>query len=145
MGIHLLHYVHGNEHTGTHDAICNTFAAIVHDAGFHVGQEQLHAFSSTTLNSSRQRFNIILTKDDIRILTDVVIVNPMQVDLFPRSCAIQGFVVSDAIQAKERNYRNRHPTDQFLPLTIEVFGCLHKHVNMFLHNYVNAIWNLKGT
>jgi hypothetical protein len=97
MGIHLLHYVHGNEHIRTHDAIHNTFAAIVHDVGFHVGREQLHAFPSITLNSSRQRLNIIFTKDDIRILTNVVIVNPMQVELFPRFCAIQEFVASDAV------------------------------------------------
>jgi len=37
------------------------------------------------------------------------------------------------------------PTNQFLPLAIEVFGCLHKHVNVFLHNCANAIWSLKGT
>jgi hypothetical protein len=27
---------------------------------------------------------------------------------------------------------------------MKVFGCLHKHVDVFLHNYANAIWNLKG-
>jgi hypothetical protein len=31
------------------------------------------------------------------------------------------------------------PTDQFLPLTIEVFSCLHKHGNVFLYDYANAI------
>jgi hypothetical protein len=87
----------------------------------------------------------MLTKDGIRTLVDVVMVNPTQVDLFPRSCATQRFVASNATQAKERNYCNRHPIDQFVPLVIEVFGCLHKHVDMFLHDYVNAIWSLKGT
>jgi hypothetical protein len=87
----------------------------------------------------------VLTKDGIRILIDVVIANPTQVDLFFRSYATQGFVTFDAAQAKERNYRNQHPTDQFLPLTIEVFGRLHKHVNVFLYDYANAIWSLKGT
>jgi hypothetical protein len=42
MGIHLLCCVHGNECTGTHDAICDTFATIARDANFHVGQKQLH-------------------------------------------------------------------------------------------------------
>jgi hypothetical protein len=28
MGIHFLHYVHGNERTRAHDAICDTFVAI---------------------------------------------------------------------------------------------------------------------
>jgi len=37
MGIHLLHYVHGNECTWTHDAIRDTFAAIMQDVGFHMG------------------------------------------------------------------------------------------------------------
>jgi hypothetical protein len=48
------------------------------------------------------------------------------------------------VQAKERSYHERHPTDQFLPLIMEVFGCLHKQVDLFLHNCANAIWSLKG-
>jgi hypothetical protein len=87
----------------------------------------------------------MLTKDGICTLVDVIIVDPMQVDLFPWSCTTQGFDVSNAAQAKEKNYHNGHPTDQFYPLTIEVFGCLHKHVDVFLHDYVNTIWSLKGT
>ncbi len=51
----------------------------------------------------------------------------------------------DATQTKERSYHNWHPTDQFLPLAIEVFGYLHKHVDVFLHDYANAIWSLKRT
>ncbi len=47
MGIHFLHCVHGNERIGTHDAIRDTFVAIVRDVGFHVGQEQLHVFFQT--------------------------------------------------------------------------------------------------
>ncbi len=43
-----------------------------------------------------------------------------------------------------RSYPNRHPINQFLPLAIEVFGCFHRHVNVFLHDYANAIWSLKG-
>jgi hypothetical protein len=60
-------------------------------------------------------------------------------------CASQGFVPSNATQAKEKSYHNRHPTNQFLPLTIEAFGCLHKHANVFLYDYINVIWSLKGT
>jgi hypothetical protein len=29
------------------------------------------------------------------------------------------------------NYHDQHPTDQFLPLAIEVVGCLHKQVDVF--------------
>jgi hypothetical protein len=51
--------------------------------------------------------------------------------------------IFDVVQAKEKNYYDRHPTDQFLLLAIEVFGCLHKQVDVFLHNCVNTMWNLK--
>ncbi len=37
MGIHLLCCAHGNERTETHDAICDTFATIAQDVGFHLG------------------------------------------------------------------------------------------------------------
>jgi hypothetical protein len=46
------------------------------------------------------------------------------------------------VQAKEKNYFDQHPTDQFFPLTIEVFEYLHKQVNVFLDNWANAIWSL---
>jgi hypothetical protein len=52
MGIHLLCCVHGNKHTKTHDVIRNTFATTARDAGFHMGQKQLHALPLTTFNSS---------------------------------------------------------------------------------------------
>jgi hypothetical protein len=45
---------------------------------------------------------------------------------------------------KKKSYCDRHPTYQFLLLTIKVFGYLHKQVDMFLHDCANAIWNLKG-
>jgi hypothetical protein len=87
----------------------------------------------------------MLTKDGIRTLANVIIVDSMWANLLPWSYATQGFVASNVVQAKEISYHNRHPIDQFLPFSIEVFDCLHKHANVFLHNCANAIWNLKGT
>jgi hypothetical protein len=53
------------------------------------------------------------------------------------------YLIVDVVQDKERSYRNQHPVDQFLSLTIEIFDCLHKHANMFLYDCANAIWSLK--
>jgi len=39
MGIHLLHCAHGNKHIGTHYVICDTFAIIVWNVGFHMEWE----------------------------------------------------------------------------------------------------------
>jgi hypothetical protein len=87
----------------------------------------------------------MLTKNGIRTLVNIVIADPMQANLFSQSCATQGFATSKKTQTKNRSYHNQQPIDQFLPLAIEVFGCLHKHANVFVHNYANAIWSLKGT
>jgi hypothetical protein len=85
----------------------------------------------------------VFTKDGIRILIDIIIVDPMRAYLLLQFCTIQRFIAFDETQAKKKNYHNQHLIDQFLPLAIELFGCLHKHANMFLHNCVNAIWSLK--
>jgi hypothetical protein len=76
MGIHLLRCVHDNKRIGTHDAIHDTFATITRNASFHMGREQLHVLSSTTFNSSRRQINIVLTKDGIHTLVNIVIVDP---------------------------------------------------------------------
>jgi hypothetical protein len=85
MGIHLLCCTRGNKHIGTHDVICDTFAALAWDASFHVGREQLHVLPSNMFNSSHQQVNIMFTKDGIRTLIDIVVVDPTRVNLFPRS------------------------------------------------------------
>jgi hypothetical protein len=55
----------GNERTWTHDAVWNIFFTIMQDADFHVGWEQLHALSSTTLNSSYQWIDNVFNKNGI--------------------------------------------------------------------------------
>jgi hypothetical protein len=97
--------------------------------------------TSTTFNSSGWRVNIVLTKDEIRNHCHSW---PMRVNLLPRSYAIQRFVTFNMTQTIERSYHDWHPINQFLPLTIKVFVCLHEYVDMFLHDYANAIWSLKG-
>jgi hypothetical protein len=87
--------------------------------------------------------NIVLIKNGICTLANIVIVNPIGTNLFPWSCTIQGIFASNAIQAKNMSYHDQHPIDPFLPLAIKVYGCLHKQINVFLHDCVNAIWILK--
>jgi hypothetical protein len=106
MDIKPLHCVHDNEHIETHDAICDTFAAIAQYASFHVGQEQLHAFPSTTFNSSHRQIDIVFTKYGIRTLPDIVIVDPTRANLFPQAYTTQGFAISNANQAKKSSYHN---------------------------------------
>jgi hypothetical protein len=62
-------------------------------------------------NFFRQQDDILFTKDGIRTLVDIVIANPTWTYLLPQFYIIEGFVVSDVVQAKERNYHNWHPTN----------------------------------
>ncbi len=140
--IHFLCCAHGNKCTWTHDVICDAFVTIVQNDCFHIRQEQLHVFLSPMLKSSHRQVDILFTKNGIRTLIYIVIINPMHVYLLPQSCTIQRFT-SNATQAKKKSYHNQQPTDQFFLLAIEIFGCLHKQANVLLHNYANIIWSLK--
>jgi hypothetical protein len=144
MGIYLSHCVHGNECTWTHDALCDTFATVVQDVGFHMGHQKPHAFPSTMFNSSCQHVNVVFIKDNFLTLVHVVIANPTWANLLPRSSTTLGLVASNATQAKKWSYPDQYLVNQFLPLAVEVFQCLHKDVDVFLHNCANAIWILKG-
>jgi len=75
------HYAYGNKHMGTHDVIRDTFVTIVQNVNFHMGWEQLHALSLTMFKSCHWWVNIVFTKDKIRTSVDIVIIDPMWVDL----------------------------------------------------------------
>jgi hypothetical protein len=76
-------------------------------ASMYVGQKQLQAFPSTTFNSYHQQVDIVLTKDGISTLANIVIVDPTHANLLLQSYTTQGFATSiNAIQAKERSYHN---------------------------------------
>jgi hypothetical protein len=77
-------------------------------------------------NSSHRQIDIVLTKNGICTLINIVIVGLTWVNLLPQFYTTQGFVDSNVVQTKEWSYCDQHPTNQFLPSTIEVFGCLHK-------------------
>jgi hypothetical protein len=42
------------------------------------------------------------------------------------------------------SYHDRHPKDNFIPLAIVIFGCLHQHADNFFLQYVNVAWSMKG-
>jgi hypothetical protein len=93
-----------HEHIGIHDVVRDTFAAIVQDVNFHVGQKQLHAFLSSMLNSSYWWVDIMLTKDGMCTLANVVIADPMWTNLILQSCTIQKSFASNVVQTKEMNH-----------------------------------------
>jgi hypothetical protein len=47
-------------------------------------------------------------------------------------------------QAMIMSYYNQHLKDDFIPLIIEIFICLHQQVNNFFHRFANMAWSMKG-
>jgi hypothetical protein len=79
MGIHLLCCTHGGERTTSHDVVRDSFVSIAKDMTFHVLQEQTHILSPPF--PSHWRVDIVLSVDGIYTLTNVVIIDPTQVDM----------------------------------------------------------------
>ncbi len=136
MGIHFLHCAHGNKRIGTHDAIRDTFATINQRCWVPRG---IRTITCTSFNHIQ--FLSLISRHCVYQKWHS---HPSQCfHCWPNSYATQRFITFKTTQTKGRSYHNRHPIDQFVPLAIEVFGCLHKHAYVFLHNYANAIWSLK--
>ncbi len=71
-----------------------------------------------------------------------VITNTIRWNICTKSCCWGQNLWSKQTTGK-KSYHNQHPIDQCLLLAIEVFGCLYKQVDMFLHDCANAMWNFE--
>lgn len=67
----------------------------------------------------------MLLIDGIRTLVNVVTTNPTRLNLVSQVVTSHGVAMMVATQAKEGFYHNRHSTNMFFLIAIEVFGCLH--------------------
>jgi hypothetical protein len=75
----------------------------------------------------------VLTKNGIRTLVDISLSTQHEQICYPDLTQLKDLLLRKGAIATNT------PTYQFLPLTIDVFGCLHKHANVFLHDCANAI------
>jgi hypothetical protein len=53
--------------------------------------------------------------------------------LFNNCLIFCGVVVTLVARMKKRFYHDHYPMDVFISFVIEVFGCFHQQVNIFLH------------
>jgi uncharacterized membrane protein HdeD (DUF308 family) len=67
--------------------------------------------------------NIVLSMVGVCTLVDVVIMDPIQVDLISRVAISKG-VVMIVTQVQDKLYIDQHPWHMFLPFVAKVFGCL---------------------
>jgi len=77
LSTHLLRCSCGNEHIVTHDTLRDTVATIALKNGTHVQREVSHLFPYYT----QQWVDILITRDDFWTLMDVIIVDPIGIDM----------------------------------------------------------------
>ncbi len=86
----------------------------------------------------------MLLVDGVYILLDVVIANPIQVDLVLQVALSHGVVAIVVAQVKNGLYCDQFLLNMFFPLVIEVFGCLYQQQDEFFHQCANMAWGAKG-
>jgi hypothetical protein len=75
-----------------------------------------------------------------------VVICPKLWDPSPPTIEKRSFAASETAPTKEWwNYWDHHLVDQFLPLAIQIFSCLHKQVDDFLQVCTNNVWGMKDS
>jgi hypothetical protein len=74
----------------------------------------------------------VLITNGIHILVNVVIFNPIQINLVWQVAIFQEMVTIITTQSKDELYYIKRLGDVFFPLAIEIFECLHQQANVFL-------------
>ncbi len=82
--------------------------------------------------------DIVITRDDFRTLTKIVIANLIHTSLVQNASMTTMHATKKIVQNKAQSYTERTPRDDFIPLTIETYGCLHPHFDSFLTSYVHV-------
>ena len=61
-----------------------------------------------------------------------MVANPLRMDLVTIAASEAGHGAARAAASKESHYVDRHPSDGFIPLALEIFGRLHHHFDGLL-------------
>ncbi len=67
----------------------------------------------------------MFTTNDTCTLANVIIANLIHANFFSQVIFFQGMVMTIIAQAKVVLYHDQYLEDDFTPLTIEIFECLH--------------------
>ncbi len=143
MRTYPFHYAHGGELIVSHDTIRDGFTSIVREMKFHVSHEQIHVLPSPP-------FKLFIGKLTSYYLLMVLTPSPML--SLPLSLGLIWFLMLFHFklwlwQLKQRKDLAMIGIWQlaFLPLTMEVFGCQHQHMDGFFHWCANMVWLAKGS
>lgn len=134
----------------THDTIWYVFAFIAKESWYHVVWELLHVFPSSILHRSKCHVNNVLFKDEVWTFVDFVITNPTHGIILAQVSSTQDFCsIKSNTNKRMKSLKSPQTRNQFLPLAIAVFYCLHKEANDSLQDWANNVcantmWQMKN-
>jgi hypothetical protein len=82
--------------------------------------------------------DIVITKENFRILADVFIANPTCIDLVQCVSMMTTHAMIVVVQDKARSYPKQTSRNDFIPLAIKTYNCHHPHFDSFLTSCVHA-------
>ncbi len=134
LNIHLLYYLCNNERIATHDTFQDTIVIIMLKNGAHVQREVSHFFPHHT----RRWMDIVITRNNFQTLANIIIINLTCTNLAQRASMMTAHVIIVATQDKAQSYTPQVPGDDFIPLAIETYDCLHPRFDSFFTSCLHA-------
>jgi hypothetical protein len=104
------------------------------ESGTHIQKQVFHLFPHHT----QRRVDIVTIKDNFCTVTNVVIIDPTRTNLVYCVSTMTTHVVIVAAHDKTQSYTKQVPRDDFIPLAIKTYSCLHPRFDSFLTFYVHA-------
>jgi hypothetical protein len=121
LGIHLLWCPCKSEHIVSHNILQNKIATIVLESETHVQTKCSYLFRYRI----QQWINILITRDNFWTLVNIVITNLTYPNIVQCLMSMTMHATIVAVQKKTWSYVDRASRDDFIPLGIETYGCLH--------------------
>ncbi len=122
------------ERIATHDTFQDTIVVIASKSGIHVQTKVFHFFPCHT----RKWIDIVITRDNFQTLTNIVIADPTCTNLVQHTSITTAHAGTIAVQNKARSYTKWTSRNDFIPLAMETYNCLHFCFDYFLTSCVHA-------
>ncbi len=134
LGIHLLCCLYGSEHITTHDTLRDTIVTITSKSGTHIRKKVSHLLP----HHAWKQVDIVITRYSFWTLTNIAIVDSTCPNLVHRALTITLHATTIATQDKAWSYTKQALKDDFIPLTIKTYGCLHLRLDSFFISYIHV-------
>jgi len=112
----------------------DTVVAIALESGVHIQKKVSHLFPCHT----QRWMDIVITRDDFWTLTDIVIANLTHTNLVQHALTMTTQASIVATQNKAQSHIEQMSRDDFIPLALKTYSCLHPCFDSLLTSCVHT-------